>query len=292
MLLTEIFYHTDEFCKQFEKDIQKILLPNRKRNRKGSLTLSEIMTINTYFHHSGYKNFKFYYCKYVRVHLKKAFPSLVSYNRFVELQQQTALPLALLAKLMGKGKCSGVSFMDSFCLKVCHIRRVYSHKTFRGLATKGKTSVGWFYGFKVHLVISHTGEIIDFHITPGNVADNNLNVVTKITKRLFGRLFADKGYISRLLFASLYSRGITLFTRLRKNMKQKVMHVYDKFLLQKRGVIESVNAILKEDLCIEHTRHRSPINFLGNIFSAIVAYAFRPKKPKIHLPQELLETFA
>lgn len=292
MLLTEIYYHTDEFCKQFETDIQKKLLPNRKRYRKGALSLSEIMTILIYFHHSGYKTFKLYYCKHVCVFLKKAFPSLVSYNRFVELQQQATLPLALFAKLTGKGKCSGISYMDSFPLKVCHIRRVYSHKTFKGLATKGKTSVGWFFGFKVHLVISHIGEIIDFHITPGNVADNNPDVVHKITNDLFGKLFADRGYISRILFEDLFTRGVTLFTRLRKNMKQKIMHIYDKFLLQKRGVIESVNAILKENLCIEHTRHRSPINFIGNICSSIVAYAFRSKKPKIRLPQELLGVFA
>ncbi len=292
MLLTEIYYHTDEFCKQFEKDIQKKLLQNRKRNRRGALSLSEIMTIIIYFHHSGYKTFKHFYCKHVCLFMKDAFPRLVSYNRFVELQQQATLPLALFAKLMGKDKCSGVSYMDSFPLKVCHIRRTYSHKTFKGLATKGKTSVGWFFGFKVHLVISHTGEIIDFHITPGNVADNNPDVVHRITKDLFGKLFADRGYISRTLFEGLLAKGVTLFTRLRKNMKQKIMHIYDKFLLQKRGVIESVNAILKESFCIEHTRHRSPINFIGNICSAIIAYSFKEKKPSIKLPEELLQAIA
>ena len=292
MLLTGIYYHTDEFCKEFEKEIRKKMLPPRKRKRSSSLTLSEIMTISIFFHHSGYKTFKLYYCNHVRVFMKREFPNLVSYNRFVELQQQATLPLALFAKLTGKGKCSGISYMDSFPLKVCHIRRVYSHKTFKGLARRGKTSVGWFFGFKVHLVISHTGEIIDFHITPGNVADSNSEVVHKITNDLFGKLFADRGYISQELFKSLFAKGVTLFTRLRKNMKQKIMNIYDKFLLQKRGVIESVNAILKENLCIEHTRHRSPINFIGNICSAIVAYSFRSKKPKINLPQELLGVFS
>jgi hypothetical protein len=292
MKLTEIFYHVDEFCKEFEEEIRKKMLPPRKRKRKNSLTLSEIMTISIFFHHSGYKTFKSYYCKHVRRYLKKAFPELVSYNRFVELQQQVVVPMMFFAKFHGAKKCSGISFIDSFPLKSCHTRRESSHKTFRNIAMKGKTSVGWFFGFKVHLVVSHTGEIIDFDITPGNVADSNPGVVGKITKKLFGKLFGDRGYISQKLFKSLYSRGVELVTKLRRNMKNKIMQIYDKFLLRKRGMIESVIAILKGDFCIEHTRHRSATNFLGNICSALAAYVFKDKKPSIGLPKQLLNDIA
>ncbi len=198
----------------------------------------------------------------------------------------------LFAKFHGTKKCSGISFIDSFPLKSCHVRRESSHKTFKNIAMKGKTSVGWFFGFKVHLVVSHTGEIIDFDITPGNVFDSNPRVVGKITKGLFGKLFGDRGYISQKLFKDLYKKGVELITKLRRNMKNKIMHLYDKFLLRKRGMIESVIAILKEDFCIEHTRHRSTTNFLGNICSALSAYVFKEKKPSIKLPKQLLSTIA
>lgn len=292
MLLTKIFYHVDEFCKEFEQEIRKKMLPPRKRNRKSSLTLSEIMTISIFFHHSGYKTFKSYYCKHVCKYLKKAFPGLVSYNRFVELQQQTVVPLMFFAKIHGTKKCSGISFIDSFPLKACHTRRESSHKTFKNIARKGKTSVGWFFGFKVHLVVSHVGEIIDFDITPGNVSDSNSGVVGKITKKLFGKLFGDRGYISQKLFKNLYENGVELITKLKRNMKNKIMQIYDKLLLRKRGMIESVIAILKDDFCIEHTRHRSASNFLGNICSALSAYVFKRKKPSIKLPEKLLSSNA
>ncbi|MFH0897967.1 MAG: IS982 family transposase [bacterium] len=245
-----------------------------------------------FFHHSGDKTFKGYYCKHVCQHLKKAFPALVSYNRFVELKQQAVLPLMLFVKFHGTKKCSGISFIDSFPLKSCHARRESSHKTFKNVAMKGKTSVGWFYGFKVHLVVSHTGEIIDFDITPGNVADNNPGVVGKVTKKIFGKLFGDRGYISQKLFKNLHKRGVELITKLKKNMKNKIMQIYDKFLLRKRGMIESVIAILKGDFCIEHTRHRSPTNFLENVCSALAAYIFKPAKPSIGLPKHLLSMAA
>ena len=290
MLLTTIFYHIDDFCKVFESEMKKHLLSSKKGNRRGRMTLSDIMTITVYFHHSGYRTFKDYYTKHVSFILSKAFNNLVSYNRFVELQQQCIVPLALLAKIFGMDKCTGVSFIDSFKLNVCHSRRERSHKTFKGLAQKGKTSVGWFFGFKVHLVISHRGDIIDFAITPGNTADSNHDTVGKITEQVYGKLFGDKGYIGQKLFEKLYKKNVQLITRIRSNMKKKLVGIYDKILLRKRGVVESVIAILKEKFNIEHTRHRSPLNFLSNICSTLVAYIFKEKKPSIKLPKELLMT--
>ena len=289
MLMTDLFYHIDEFCKTFENEIRKNSLPTDNFSiPKGALCLSEIMTIEVYFHYSGYKTFKDYFLKY-EIALKQYFPKLTSYSRFTELQQQILLPMALLARIGGANKCNEVSFIDSFPLAVCHIKRASGNKTFKDLAKKGKTSVGWFFGFKVHLVISTKGEIIDFCITPGNVADNNLDVVNKITQNIVGKLIGDKGYISPKLFESLFSRQIKLITKIRQNMKNKLMDFYEKLLLKKRGLIESVIDILKNSFSIEHSRHRSPINFLSNVFSAIVAYSFRLKKPSIHLPLTRLQ---
>jgi hypothetical protein len=244
---------------------------------------SEIMTIAIYFHFSGYKTFKDYYEKFVLVYLKSEFPNLVSYNRFLELRKNIAMPLAIFAQLQAQlVKCTGVSFIDSFCLKVSHQRRIHSHKVFKGIAQRGKTSVGWFYGFKLHIIINHVGEIISFYITPGNISDNNEKVLDKLTRKLFGKLYGDKGYIVRPeIFEKLYLKGVYLITKLRKNMKNKLISLEDKIGLKKRGAIESVGAILKEDLSLEHSRHRSVFGFMTHVIATLVAYSFRDKKPQI-----------
>lgn len=274
-MLEEIFYQIDEFCKFLEQNHAKYLLGNKKRDRKTRLNLSEILTICVYYHYSGFKNFKEYYHKGI---LRSDYPNKVSYNRFIELKQKAILPLALLSQLKSS-QCSGISFIDSFSLKACHVKRQYGNKLFSTSAKKGKTSIGWFFGFKIHLVINDCGEIIHFAISAGNVSDASKKIINKITHNVTGKMIGDKGYIG--LFDHLKKRGIKLIHRLRKNMKNKLMDWQDKMLLRKRGVVESVIGILKDQLQIEHTRHRSKQNFLSHIFSTLIAYAFRPKKPSI-----------
>ena len=284
MHLTKIFYEVDEFCKQFEKQFERNLLTNGedKRKRAFSLTLSEIMTIMIYYHESGYKTFKDYYEKHVLVYMRRDFQALVSYNRFIELRQKAFLPLFIFLQLNGLRQCTGISYIDSFPLEVCHVKRASSHKTFKGIAQKGKSSMGWFYGFKLHLVINHRGEVIAFCISPGNIADNNEGVLIKLTKKLLGKLFGDRGYlINEKLFKKLYSNGVHLVTKIRKNMSNKLVEMEDKLLLRKRGVVESVGNILKESISIEHSRHRSLAGFLCHVLASLVTYCFREKKPSI-----------
>jgi len=283
MLLTTIFCETDDFCKNFQKQFKVNLLSNgdSRRNRSFSMTLSEIMAIIIFFPYSGYKTFKDYYEKHVMVNMKADFPGLVSYTRFLELKQKCFFALLIFATSRC-GKCTGISFIDSFSLEVCHIKREHSNKVFQNFAKKGMTSMGWFFGFKLHLMINHLGEIIGFFITPGNVADNNENVLMKLTKKVFGKLFGDKGYlINSELFEKLYNNGVQLITKLRKNMKNKLMLMKDKILLGMRRLIETVGGLLKEQLSLEHTRHRSKIGFFVHIFSVILAYSFREHKPSI-----------
>lgn len=286
MKLTEIFYHVDEFNKNFEKHLKNNTITDQTqamiKRVPGRLSLSDIMTILVYFHHSGYRTFKRYYNDYVCVVLKDAFDALVSYNRFNELMRQALMPLTIFMALVRCGKSTGLGYIDSTPLKVCHNRRIYSHKVFKGLAQRGKTSTGWFYGFKLHFTISEFGEILGFTITPGNTPDNDQTVVSQVTKKMFGKLFGDKGYLSKTLFELLYSRGLTLMTRVRKNMKEKILTMKDKLLLGKRGVIESVGNLLKNTFQIEHSRHRSPTNFLVNLIAGLVAYSFANHKPSIY----------
>jgi len=284
MLLITIFCHIDDFCKDFENQFKRNLLTDgsNKRNRSFKLSLSEIMTIMIFYHQSGYKTFKDYYEKEVLGHMKTDFNGLVSYNRFLELRQKAFLPLLIYSQLASLGRPTGISFIDSFSLAVCHNRRISSNKVFKGIAQRGKTSVGWFYGFKVHLIINHLGEIISFYITPGNVADSNESVLIKLTKDLFGKIFGDRGYlVGNKLFQQLYKNGIHLITKIRKNMKSKLMPLEDKLLLKKRGLVETVGGVLKEGLSMEHSRHRSPLGFFGYIVSTLIAYGFRKNKPSI-----------
>jgi len=256
---------------------------NHKRKRAHNLSLSEIMTISIYYHYSGYNTFKNYYLKCVNKNLRGCFGTLVSYNRFLELKKKVALPLALFAKLLNSGKCTGISFIDSFPLPVCHKKRSSSNKTFKNIAKKGKTSMGWFFGFKVHIVINHNGEIINFCITQGNIHDGNTEVIEKLTKKVKGKLFGDKGYLGKKLFEKLWSSGIKIVTKIKKNMKNKLMEMEDKILLRKRGLVESVINILKRILLIDHTRHRNPISFFSNLFSGLISYALRKKKPSLKM---------
>jgi len=289
-MIVNIFCYVDDFCKEFNKILlnECIKTEQSKRGPKNNMLLSEVMTIIIYFHYSGYRNFKSYYLNCIEGPLRPCFNALVSYNRFLELKQESVIPMGLFCKLLNSNACTGVSFVDSFSLPVCHIKRERSNKVFEGLAKKGKTTMGWFFGFKLHFVINHKGEILNFFLTPGNVHDCNEQVMHKLTKDLFGKLFGDKGYIGKELFEKLFCKGIQLVTKIRKNMKNILMKLEDKVLLRKRGTIESVIGVLKDVFYIQHTRHRNPINFTVNLLSGLVAYALKPKKPTIYSRTALL----
>ena len=277
-----IFCDTDDFCKAYEEYCRnKLLMDKEEVVPRTRMSLSEIMTILIMYHLSGYKTFKWYYTKYVMVHQRKDFPDLVSYNRFVEIMKFALVPLILYTIKARFGKCSGISFVDSTPLKVCDNHRIHNHRVFSEYAAKGKSSMGWFYGFKLHLIINDEGEILSFCLTSGNIDDRNEAVMDSLTKEIFGKLFADRGYISQKLFEKLLKKDITLVTRAKKNMKNKLMNLYDRLMLRKRTVIESVNDFLKNICDIEHSRHRSVTNFLVNLVSALAAYSFLPKKPSV-----------
>lgn len=280
--LLAIFCDIDDFCKAYEEYSKAYLLTDAtQKNQKISMSMSEIMTIVVYFHLSNHKTFKWYYKRLICEHWADCFPKRLSYNRFVEVMATVTAPLTLYLIKCGFGKSSGINFLDSTPLDVCHNRRIHSHKVFDGLAARGKSSTGWFFGFKLHIVINDKGELLAFCLTPGNVDDRDWSVISKLTKELFGKVFADKGYICAELFEKLYERNITLVTKLKKNMKNKLMDISEKILLRKRAVVETVIDFLKNICQIEHARHRSFSNFFINLIAGLTAYCFLPKKPSI-----------
>ena len=282
MDIVTIFCEIDDFCQAFEPVFKQKLLTskNKQRNRAMKLSLSEVMTIVVYFHISGYRNFKTYYLEQVCQNLTREFPEMVSYNRFVELMAHAAVPLAVYLETR-KARCSGISFVDSTSIAVCHNRRIHAHKVFAGFAKRGKTSVGWFYGFKLHIAINHLGELLAVRLTPGNIDDRK--PLPSMAARLWGQLFADKGYLSKELTARFSQRNLELITKVKKNMKEKLLPLFDKLLLRKRAIIESVIDQLKNISNIEHSRHRSVTNFLVNVLAGLTAYTFREKKPSLNI---------
>jgi hypothetical protein len=284
MSLLELYCAVDDFCQALEKEQVGRLLGagTQQRQRAGYLSDSEALTIMIHFHQSQYRTFKAYYHEHVSVYLKGEFPHLISYGRFVQRMPRLLgwLCLYLFSRF---GLCTGLSFVDATFIAVCHNRRIAQHKVFKGMAARGKGSTGWSFGFKLHLLVSDTGELLAVYLTAAN--RHELKALPKLVKRVFGKLFGDLAYLSQPMFEQLMAHGIQLVTQLKSNMKNKLMLLSDKLLLRKRSIIETINDQLKNISQIEHSRHRSPINFLVNLVSGLIAYTHQPKKPSLHLSQ-------
>ena len=284
--LEALFWDVDDFCQEFEPQWQRQLLeeqgpPGQKRNRPRQLSLSEILTLLIAFHHQGYRTFKGYYQKHVQEYWTSAFPGLVSYQRFIDWIPSALIPMCVYLKRCF-GSCTGISFIDATSLKVCHNRRISRHRVFHNLAARGKTSVDWFFGLKLHLVINHQGELLNCTVTPGNIDDRK--PVAQLLRGCFGKVFADKGYVSKALAQQLgESQRIQFFAKPRRNMRNSLMLQGDKFLSRKRALIETVIGQLKTVCQIEHSRHRSPVNCFVHLMAGLVAYCHQSRKPSLAL---------
>jgi transposase len=287
--LTELFCLFDDFCRLFEPEWEKQLIykGDKKRNRKSCLCLSELMTLSVLFHQLRFREFKMFYLCYACKHLHHEFPTLPSYSRIVELMPRCAIPLTIFFETI-KGQCDGISIADATALSVCDNKRIPRHRVFKETAARSKTSMGWFYGFKLHAIINSKGEIIAFKVTTGNVDDRK--PIPELSQGLFGQLYADKGYIAQWLSQLLDDQGVELITTLKKNMKPVHRTAFEKAILRRRSLIETVFDQLKNLCQIEHTRHRSAANFVVNLISGIVAYSLAPVKPSLKLIRTALVT--
>ncbi|MGY4386558.1 hypothetical protein ACVWYN_003613 [Pedobacter sp. UYP24] len=283
--VTEIFYLTDEFCNEFKTIISAHMIGNAPK-RKPIMSESEVITLMTLFHSGGFRNMKHFYQHYVQKHLQSEFPRTVSYSRFTELMQNSLLPMTLFLKTCCMGECTGISFIDSTPIRVCKNKRVKRNKVFKDIATVGKSTMGYFFGFKLHLIVNDKGEILNFVITQGNVDDRQPLKNERFVQSIKGKLYGDKGYLSKELTNMLFVDGLHLITNIRNNMKNCLMELKDKILLRKRSIIETINDELKNMCQVEHSRHRSFANFITNMISGLIAYSFFPKKPAIKFQVE------
>ncbi len=286
----DLFCMADDFCKFFDAMMAKYTLKSTTKHpyhRASTMSKAEIMLIIILFQDTGYRCLKPFYLENVCRHMRHLFPNVVSYNRFVELEKEIAVPLALFIKKVLLGKCTGFSFVDSTLLLVCRNQRFLIHKASKGIAQKVKCSMGRFFGFKLHLICNEHGEVLNFMITPGNVDDHKSMEYKSFMDFIYEKPVGDKVYIGKNLFERLFVDGIQLITKLKSNMRGALMSLSDKLLLRKRAIIETVNDELKNIAQVEHSRHRSFDNFIVNLLSAIAAYYCFPKKPCINVKRTI-----
>ena len=280
MDLTRLYCDVDDFVKELPSTNPHIVFNKQKKKKRGfppKMSLSEIMTIIIYYHASGFKNFKTFYLN-IPLLFPKAFSPLLSYSRFIEWMPCCAIPLVAYLHSR-RGKNTGINFVDSTPIKICHNKRISRNKVFQGLASRGRSSMGWFYGFKLHIVVNELGDLISFKLTKANTDDRV--PVKELCRYSSGKLYGDRGYIGKKLFEELFQMGIHLVTNIRSNMKNRLLPLYDKMMLRKRFIIETINDQLKNISDIEHTRHRSPTNFMVNIISGLIAYTWQARRPSI-----------
>jgi hypothetical protein len=286
MMLYELFIFADDACQSLENYIKTHWLSQenspQKKGKRPALSESEIITILVYYHYSGYKNFEYYYKQFVLVDLASYFPQAPSYSHFLTLQSRVGMILAILMQILcEKATKTNIYYIDSKKVPVCDNSRISSHRVFKNLAGRGKSSTGWFYGFKVHLVINNWGEIVSFQLSSANQADNNKDILTHLLGNLKGICLGDKGYLTKL-WAKFYENGLKIVHKIRNNMRNKLLTVQEKYYLAKRGVIESVNDILDSVFDLSHSRHRKAENAFCHILSCLIAYQFYPDKPHVY----------
>lgn len=282
--LTEIFITCDDFFIEVENQFKAQSLTdgnNLRKKRERQMTESEMMAIVIFYHYSGFKCFKWYYNLIIRKWFPSYFPTAFSYSRFIQLMPELNIYMAFFMTATRLSVPLEGNYIDSKKLVVSHVRRIQQHRVHKKTAKRGKSSTGWFFGFKLHLIINHFGEIVWVRFTAGNTADNNHDLLFSIAEKLQCTLFGDKGYISKIR-TELKARGLNIISKLKKNMKRKESLTREDFYyLSHRNLIETVFDILKHIFDIEHSRNRSTKNYVANILGAIIAYTFLDKVPSI-----------
>ncbi len=261
--ITTVFVLVDDFCKIYAEYIKKRAIESkpkvcRKPTRVPEITESEIITIMLLYQRVGGRDFKSFYNYHLKESFKSAFPKLPTYERFIELRKRV-LPIMETLMYCILKKNSDELYIDSTPIRVCNNKRIHSHKVFKGLAARGKSTIGWFFGFKLHICIDSEGNLVSVTLTRGNCDDRV--PVEELLKGFQGLVCGDKGYLSQELFEKLLKKGIKLIT----GIKNKFMILKEKMVLRKRSLVESVFSCLKRNFELEHSRHRSVIGFLLHI---------------------------
>ena len=260
-----LFCLVDDFLKQLSNF--RIRIEGKKKGRRVTLSLSEIITLGIFRIIVNIGNVKDYH-KFLLSHYYSYFkiPAYANFNNSLNRAMPYVIMLLHVFTQMVKKKKSNLHFIDSTALPVCKNKRISSHKVAKGLAELGKTTIGWFYGFKLHIICNTFGELESITVTPGNVYDGH--TVSKLAKDIFGQIIADAGYLG-----AKSTDKYKLMIAVRKNMK-KLMTFMQHTTLKGRQLVESVFSVIKERLNIVTSLARSIDGLFSRYAFCLLAYFF------------------
>lgn len=281
--ITALFCTIDDFFIKFESTYLKFLKQNQyfKRIRPSKLSLSEIIFIAIYYKSSQFNNFKAFFFS-LKNHQRQWFKYLPCYQRMTHLISMHQLALHALHTDLMKDKQSDYLWIDSTMLPVCKNQRITRHKSLSEIATRGKSSMGWFFGCKLHVAMNADGDMVSTELSNGHIAD--IKMVEDLVKGFKATVYADRGYISQSLKEKLRLQKIDLVTYHRKNMKVIQLSKTDQHYLKQRNKIETLFGLLKAKYNLVTTKARSVQGYLAGIYASLCAYQVCHKnKPNIRI---------
>lgn len=243
--------------------------PTKTRN----LSLAELVTLVLFKQFTGHKTWKAFY-RYIKTYHSQDFPQLPEYQNFVGAMNALSpyamiMTTAFCSFFRKQTKTQELKIADSTKLAVCNIKREFSHKVCKGLARKSKSTMGWFYGFKLHIVCNQLMQILECTILTATVDDRA--ALELIWAHIFGLIVADAGYLGKNRADKARAHGKILFTAVKANMK-KLMTDWQHDLLKARQIIETVFSVLKLRLGIETSLPRSPLGYFAHYAWCLAAY--------------------
>jgi len=282
--LYHIFDRIDDLLKAMSISLRRKLLADLKPKggRPSGLSLPAILTLGIFRFATGVKDVKHYHRKLVSSYSQEL-GRIPNYGNFNALMNQATPYVIFLLEWIcysNKSTSNGAYFLDATSLKVCENKRIFDHKVCEDIAQRGKSSMGWFFGFKLHVVCDSLGRLVSLLITPGNTDDRKF--VLKLLKGLKGLCVADAGYVSKKLMHELYEQGLLLLTDVRNSMK-RLMSEAQHAVLKLRQRIEGIFSCLKHRLKAEASIARSPLGYVSRCLYACLTFALSKELETIAL---------
>jgi hypothetical protein len=278
-ILLTIYCFVDDMIKALALSLRPLLSkpgqgtpPTKKHN----LSIPELASLAIFRFFTGHRNWKDFY-RHLKTYHGKDFLSLPSYKNFlVAINGCAGFAMVLLSGFLKLFRLrtpdDAVKFADSTKLRVCEIFRSLSHKVAKGVASKSKTHTGWFYGFRLHIVINGWLEILGIRIT--TATEDERRALASMWDDFLGMIVADAGYVGKEWAAKARAEGKILFAAVRANMK-KLMTEAQHRLLKERQKVEIVFATLKLRFGIETTLPRSVFGYFAHYLWALAAYQLK-----------------
>jgi hypothetical protein len=279
IILIMIYCFVDDFMKGALVSIKHAIErpgKNRPPLKKHNLSLAELASLAIFRFFTGHRNWKDFY-RHLKTYHKQDFPNIPDYKNFLEaINMLSGLAMLMLQGFMNVFNRitgdNGLKFTDSTKIEVCKIKREFSHKVCFGLASKSKSTMGWFYGFKLHIICNELMQILNLKIT--TATDDEREILEQMWNNIFGMIIADAGYVSKRLEKKAWGLGKFLLTGVRANMK-KIMTETEHQLLKLRQLVETVFSVLKLRMGLETSLPRSPLGYFAHYIWCITAYQLK-----------------